>query len=88
MDAEIFSDPQNCPYKDEQWKLRFENAKNVIFPQKKSQNIKKTLPFIKNLSGYIFYNFDKILRKKYFCRFGPKMAPIKPFFTEIRKKRG
>ena len=31
--------------------------------KERSENIKTTEPFIKNWSRYVFYNFDKIIRK-------------------------
>ena len=40
----------------------------------------KTKPFIKNRSRNVFYNFEKILRKNNFYRFGQKMAPINLFY--------
>ena len=42
------------------------------FIKKKDLNIKTAKPFIKNPLGYVFYNFDKILRKETFCCFALK----------------
>jgi hypothetical protein len=54
----------------------------MSFVKKKSLNIKTSKPCIKNPLGYVFYNFDKILRKNNFCRFGPKMSPKKLIYKK------
>ena len=44
------------------------------FAKKKSWNKKTRKPFIKNPSRYVFYNFEKILKKDNFCLFLTKNA--------------
>jgi hypothetical protein len=58
-------------------------AKKWFLP-KKGLNIKTTKHCIKNPLGYVFYNFDKILRKNNFCRFGLKMTPKKLIYKKTQ----
>ena len=57
--------------------------------KKQKCDIIKTKPFIKNPSRYVFYNFDKILRKKFFVILDQSISLKKKLdiFSENSKKR-
>ena len=58
------------------------SLKNGFFSKKRCDII-KTKPFMKNPFRYDFYNFDKILRKIFFCHFGPKVTSIHHFYKKM-----